>query len=102
MSVVVSDDAPPGACEWKADGKRCWYPGSIGRGTLGGGPWYCRFHFHGGSAGEMAKIVHESHLSSNRENYYPKPKAPAERCKRIHESPPLFDEEELTEAGANG
>ena len=35
----------PDSCEYVAGTERCRYPATMSPGTLGGGPWYCRFHF---------------------------------------------------------
>lgn len=47
-------------CAWVADGIRCRYPGGISHNTLGGGPWYCRDHFHNADPVVGAKIVDDS------------------------------------------
>lgn len=47
-------------CAWVADGHRCQYPGAISHTTHGGGPWYCRDHFHNADPLIGAKIVHDS------------------------------------------
>jgi hypothetical protein len=47
-------------CAWKADGDQCRYPGTCSSGLLGGGPWYCSFHFSCTSAAYGAEVVNAS------------------------------------------
>lgn len=50
-----------GTCEWDANGTRCRFPGSLSHGQLGGGPWYCGWHFRCSDAITGARIVEQSH-----------------------------------------
>lgn len=47
-------------CAATADGLRCRYPGSVNRGTTGGGDWYCRWHIDCASSVDAVRLVHQS------------------------------------------
>lgn len=63
IAAKMAGPINPGGCEYVADGLRCRYPGSQSSSTVGGGPWYCRWHFDALRAGDAAYgqiIVDES------------------------------------------
>lgn len=31
-------------CQWTFYGLRCRFPGSLSTSTIGGGPWFCKYH----------------------------------------------------------
>lgn len=52
-------------CAWEADGKRCRYPGTVGRSVNGSGPWFCRWH------DDCADPVHGARLVEESQSYTP-------------------------------
>lgn len=52
--------AHDGRCDYRANGERCAFAGSISDSTKGGGPWYCRFHDGCRDSMHGARIVEAS------------------------------------------
>jgi hypothetical protein len=59
-----------GQCEWHANGTQCQFPGSVSHGQLGGGPWYCGWHFRCSDGAAGARIVEQSHEWDGRPESY--------------------------------
>lgn len=67
---IPSEVQTHGLCEWNANGMRCCFPGVMSRGQLGGGPWYCGWHYRCEDGITGAQIVAQSHAWDGKPESY--------------------------------